>query len=160
MRRLRLASLLLLPCLALVSGCTEAVTFNDSMVELTQDLEKVGRKFGEQVLKHEGHRDQLDEAYNDAVGEVDRIVRRAKAVRVPKLKGARDYHDAFLTYMEFEQDLCEKDFRKIVSAASRGDRAALLGVMERLGKREQEEIAKMKAAQKAFAQANGLTVRE
>jgi hypothetical protein len=161
MRRLRLASLLLLPCLALVSGCGEAVTFNDSMIELTQDLEKAGRKFGERVTQNEGRRDQLEEAYNDAVGEVGKIMKRAKAIRVPKkVKGARAYHEAFMAYMEFEENAANHEFRKIVSAAARGDRESLWTNLQRMGKQEQEEIAKMKAAQKAFAEANGLAVRE
>jgi hypothetical protein len=150
----------MLPCLVLLSGCTEAVNFNDTMVELTKDLEKAGRTFGEKVVRHERHRDQLDEDYADVVGEVGKIAKRARAVAVPNLKGAKAYHDAFLEYIEFEEDLADRECRKIVSAAGRGDRESLMTNLERFGKREQEEIARLKAAQKAFAEANNLTVRE
>jgi hypothetical protein len=160
MRRLRLASLLLLPCLLTVSGCTEAVSFNDAMSEMTQDLEKAGRQFGERVVKHEGNRDQLEEDYTDVVGEVARIVKRARAIRVPKIKGANDYYEAFLAYMEFEENMADHELRKVVSAASRRDRASLIANLERMNRDEQKELAKIKAAQKAFAQANNLTVRE
>jgi hypothetical protein len=160
MRRLRLTTLLLLPCLPLLSGCTEAVTFNEEMVGLTKDLEKAGRTFGEQVIRHEGHRSQLDDAYADVVGEVGKIAKRARAVKVPDLKGAKAYHDAFLAYMDFEEDMADRECRKIVSAAGRGDRESLMTNLQRLNKQEQEEIARLKEAQKAFAEANGLTVRE
>ncbi|HKI36763.1 MAG TPA: hypothetical protein VKA46_33215 [Gemmataceae bacterium] len=160
MRRLRLASLLLLPCLSLVSGCTEAVSFNDTMVQLTQDLERAGRKFGERLIQHEGKRDPLDDDYADVVGEVGKIVKRAKAVQVPNLTGAKAYHEAFLEYMEFEEDAVDREFRKLVSAASRRDRESLMTNLERLNKLELKEVAKLKAAQKAFAQANNVTVRD
>jgi hypothetical protein len=161
MRRLRLAAVLLLPCLTLVSGCTEAVTFSDTMVGLTKELEASGRKFGEQVRRHEGDREALQEAYADAVGEVGKIAKRARAMRVPAdVKGAKAYHEAFLAYIDFEEDVVDHEFRKIVSAASRSDRESLFENVQRLSQREQAEIEKMKAAQKAFAKANNLTVVE
>jgi hypothetical protein len=156
MRRIRLATLLLLPCLAPVGGCSEAATFDDTLMEMTDELEEVGSTFGEQVVRHEGNQALLEEDYADAVGAVGKIVKRAKSVRVPKANGAQAYYDAFLAYLEFEEGMTDDGFRKLVSAASRGDHKSLLTTMERLNAREEKEVEKVREAQREFARANDL----
>jgi hypothetical protein len=158
MNRLRWTVLALAPCLALVSGCNEAVTFNNTLSDLTCELEAAGRKFGEQLARHEGHREQLQDAYADLVGEVGKIANRGRAVTVPKTKEAREYYDAFLAYLDLEEHITDHDCAALVRHAADGNRAGALEVIQGLQKREAAELAKLKAAQKAYAATNGMSV--
>jgi hypothetical protein len=160
MNRLRWTVLALAPCLMLVSGCSEAVTFNNTLSNLTRELEAAGRKFGEAIVRHEGHHEPLQDAYADMVGEVGRIVKRGRAVTVPKTKAAQEYYDAFLEFLDLEEHICDHECAALVRRAAAGDRAGFLEVIERLKKREDAGLAKLKAAQKAYAAANGVSVVE
>jgi hypothetical protein len=160
MRRFRLASLLLLPCLLCVSGCGEAVTFNNTIMELTADLEETSQKFEERVSRHEGKPGRLEEDHADAVKEAAAIVKRARAVRVPQLTGAKELHSAFLDYAQFEEDVVQREFRKVVSAATRGDGESIQNNLQRIEKIREKAHTKLRAVQKTFAEANNVPVME
>jgi hypothetical protein len=152
--------LALMPCLALVSGCSEAVLFNNTLCNLTRELEAAGKKFGDQLARHQGHAEPLRDAYADLVGEVGKIAKRGRDVPVPKNKEAKEFYEAFQAYMDLEEQFTDREFATLVRYAGDGNRAGCLEVIERLQTREKAELAKLKAAQKAYAAANGVTVLE
>jgi len=160
MPRSRWSVLALLPCLVLLSGCSEAATFNNTLVGLTRELEASGRKFGERVGRNLGNRDRLEDAYADVVGEVAAVAKKGRKVAVPNDKEARAFHEAFLAYLDFEEHMVDYDFHKIMSHAASGGRTGILDVINRLQKREQGEIARVKAAQQAYARAKNVTIME
>jgi hypothetical protein len=160
MPRLRWSVLAMIPCLVLLSGCSEAATFNNTLAGLTKELETSGRKFGERVAGNLGNRDKLEDAYADVVGEVADIAKRGRKVTVPNDKEAKTFHEAFLAYLDFEEHMVDYDFHKIMTHAAGMDRAAIMDVIERLQKRELKEIAVVKAAQKAYAEAKHVTIME
>jgi hypothetical protein len=157
MSKSRYLVLLAVPSLVLVVGCSEAARYNNAIVGVAQELEASGRHYGEQLNQHAGNRAKIKELHAETVREVEDIVKRARKIQVPKLKKARELHQAFLHFLTVQERLVRNDFSSIGYEIGRGNRSSAFQTVMRLQKWEQAEIKKLQAAQKAFAEANNLT---
>jgi hypothetical protein len=146
-----------LPCLVFLAGCTEAAKFNEAIVEVAQELEAAGRHYGEQLNKYAGNRARINQLHGETVREVEDILKRARKIKVPKLKKAKELHQAFLHFLAMQEHMVRVDFSSVGYDIATGNRSGAYQTVMRLEKSEKEELNKLQAAQKAFAEANNLS---
>jgi hypothetical protein len=147
-----------LACTALLAGCNEATTFNNEIVDVTQELESAGRQFGEQLNRHAGNRAKIQELHGECMRKVNDIIARARQIKVPKLKKAKELFYAFRHFLTEEERMVRIDFAGIGYDIGRGDRQHAYNSVMRLQTVETAAIERLQAAQVEFAKANNSRV--
>jgi hypothetical protein len=144
----------------MAGGCgTPAARYNNAIVAVTKDLEKAGFRFGQQIVKHNRDQAKLRELHAEFVREIQGIVDRGKAISVPDLPGAQELNQEFHSLLREQELMARDDFYSLVSALP-NDKGRFKEQLERIQRNEKQTVARVQEAQRAFAQANNLTLKK
>jgi len=122
-------------------------------------LENLGKDFGGKLGANRGNPRLLEDLHNETLKRADTIIQRGKKLTPLNTKEGKAFHQAFLSYLETEDELLRFDLRKITRLAGANNLSGLKSVLDQMQRRELEKVGQLKAAQQAFAKANNIRIQ-
>jgi hypothetical protein len=145
---------------ALAGGVSEAMAFNNAISKTTKDLEKLGKDFGQALAQNKGNPAKLKELHDGVIADASKLIKKARALKVPDLEQAKEFHRAFVEYLDAEEKVLKKDFGEVINLLAKQDNAGLQAVVRRMGEYENTYVNKLKDAQQKFAKAHNFTIKK
>jgi hypothetical protein len=153
--------LVLLPLLLPALGCGNraALTYNNALAGITKELEAAGKSFSDDLQRNAANPAKLDGLHADIVSKVKAITTRGRALSPPNTAEGLAVHQAFLSYMDVEDDIAANDLAKVVTLLKQNHQIGLQDTLDRITQRENEKLDALKRAQQEFARANQIKLQ-
>lgn len=158
-------------CLMLAAvGCSgqqqQAVEFNNRLTGINQQIEQAQQPFykalNEQHETAESKSESLSQAHDELVARFEEVEANADDITVPESETAQQFYDALQAYIDIAGGVIKDDYREMLDVIDNPELNAvekegkLQAIATRADGAREESLAKVEAAQLAFAKAHGL----
>jgi hypothetical protein len=154
--------LIAVPCLLALVGCgrrNEAVKYNNAVAGITKELEAVAKSFDADFQRSLGDPVKSKALHADFANKAGAIIARGRAIVPPNTPEAQALHQAFLSYLDTEDDIIRNELARMLDMLSRGDQLGVQAAAQRVTQREQEKLNELKRAQAELAKANNFKIQ-
>jgi len=170
-----LKPLLALGALALLgsvahAGESEAQKFNNALAGFNKQLSAAGRSFGEAIgpgLKgEEVNLPQLRKTYMGVLKALAKVQKELAAQNVPDSESARKLAKVYQQFLKGQERVIKKELSQVVRLVEGNNppdqqtRDQIQKLLLEIAERERGDLAELQAAQRAFAEAHGIKLRQ
>ena len=154
--------------LLVLAGCSQGpLGFNNAIANANKQLEQAGQKFGQALRNYlEGRGDiaAVRRSYEDVKKTVEDVKSDMKSLRVPESAEAKAFYDAHQEFLKGQEQMVNNEFAEIMKIVEGPDPLAakqqrIRDLLERIGAQEEQDLAKLQAAQRAFATKHGIKLQ-
>ncbi len=141
-------------------GNAEAMKLNNAISKTTKDLEKTGLEFGTAMGQNKGNPAKLKELHSKVVAESLRIIEAGKAIKVPDVAQANEFHQVFIEYLGAEEKIIKEDFGQLITFLNQNNQGGVQKWLNDIQAKENTYVQKLKQAQETFAKANKFRIQQ
>lgn len=149
--------LVILPALK-VKGDVDPVAFNDKLVRINQEFERLAADFGNALAKKNIR--EIKEAFKEAVAGSTRLKAEAAKLKRPVGNEAQLYHEAYQEFFQTQDKIIKEHFKELLdlAVAGKADEKSIVRIIRKVEDDEDRAMRRVRAAQRVYAEAHGITL--
>jgi gluconolactonase len=141
-----------------VKDDVDPVMFNDQMVRINNDFTKLGVNFGT-ALAAKNIRD-IKDAFKKAVAGAARLQAEADKLKPPSGDEGAEFYAAYQEFFKTQEKIIKEYFKDMMdlAAAGKADEKQIVKIIRRIQDDEDRAMRRVRAAQRVYAEAHGITL--
>jgi hypothetical protein len=158
----------------LIAGCNHggaALRYNQSLVDATNRMQKVGEAFGMAVAAalqsgDDGDVARAEQAYEEMKNTLNAVREETERLSLPSGQGAKELSEAFSTLLQQNEDALNKELKEVLDVlknkklAADEKQAEITEILKRVAAKGQMNQFHLQRAQQRFAEEHKIILKK